>query len=133
MEARINRSGRARSRRHVRCGASGGSRRRFHSATRPARLVLTDVELRDFELVFNPFVTLLVVVNPLRLMPIFGGSDKGCPEKRKREAAIRGTVLGTAILLLFAFAGDALLGALGIGLAAFRTGGGILLFLLRWT
>lgn len=82
------------------------------------------------ELVFNSFVTLLVVVDPLGLAPIFAALTRGYPEKRKWEAAIRGTVLGTAILLLFAFAGDALLGALGIGLAAFRTAGGILLFLL---
>jgi multiple antibiotic resistance protein len=82
------------------------------------------------ELVFNSFVTLLVVVDPLGLAPIFAALTRGYPEKRKREAAIRGSVLGTVILLLFAFVGDALLGALGIGLAAFRTAGGILLFLL---
>jgi multiple antibiotic resistance protein len=80
------------------------------------------------ELVLNSFVTLLVVVDPLGLAPIFAALTQGYPEKRKREAAIRGTVLGTAILLLFTFAGDALLGALGIGLAAFRIAGGILLF-----
>jgi multiple antibiotic resistance protein len=82
------------------------------------------------ELVFNSFVTLLVVVDPLGLAPIFAALTQGYPEKRRREAAIRGTVLGTAILLLFAFAGNALLGALGIGIAAFRIAGGILLFFL---
>jgi multiple antibiotic resistance protein len=82
------------------------------------------------ELVFNSFVTLLVVVDPLGLAPIFAALTQGYPEKRKREAAIRGTVLGTAILLLFAFAGDALLGALGIGIPAFRIAGGVLLFFL---
>lgn len=82
------------------------------------------------EFVFNSFVTLLVVVDPLGLAPIFAALTRGYPEKRKRETAIRGTVLGTAILLLFAFAGDALLGALGIGIPAFRIAGGILLFLL---
>jgi multiple antibiotic resistance protein len=82
------------------------------------------------ELVFNSFVTLLVVVDPLGLAPIFAALTRGYPEKRKREAAIRGTALGTAILLVFALAGDALFGALGIGLPAFRTAGGVLLFLL---
>jgi multiple antibiotic resistance protein len=82
------------------------------------------------ELVFNSFVTLLVVVDPLGLAPIFAALTQGYSEKRKREAAIQGTMLGTAILLLFAFAGDVLLGALGIGLAAFRIAGGILLFVL---
>ena len=82
------------------------------------------------ELAFNAFVTLLVVVDPLGLAPIFAALTRGYPEKRKRETAIRGTLLGTGILLIFAFVGDGLLSALGIGLPAFRTAGGILLFLL---
>jgi multiple antibiotic resistance protein len=82
------------------------------------------------EFVFDSFVTLLVVVDPPGLAPIFVALTQGYPETRKREAAIRGTVLGTVILLLFALAGDALLDALGIGIPAFRIAGGILLFLL---
>ncbi len=82
------------------------------------------------EFVFNSFVTLLVIVDPLGLAPIFAALTRGYPEKRKREAAIRGTALGAVILFVFALVGDALLGALGIGLPAFRTAGGILLFLL---
>jgi multiple antibiotic resistance protein len=82
------------------------------------------------ELVFNSFVTLLVVVDPLGLAPIFAALTRGYSEKRKREAAIRGTVLGTVILFIFALAGDALLGALGISIPAFRFAAGILLFLL---
>jgi multiple antibiotic resistance protein len=39
-------------------------------------------------------------------------------------------MLGTAILLIFALAGDVLLSALGIGIPAFRIAGGALLFLL---
>ncbi len=82
------------------------------------------------EFAFNSLVTLLVVVDPLGLAPIFAALTRGYPEKRKREAAIRGTALGAAILFLFALVGDALLAALGIGIPAFRIAGGILLFLL---
>ncbi len=82
------------------------------------------------ELIFNSFVTLFVVIDPLGLAPVFAALTRGYPEKRKREAAIRGTALGAAILFLFALVGDVLLDALGIGLAAFRIAGGILLFLL---
>ena len=82
------------------------------------------------EFVFNSLVTLLVVVNPLGLAPIFAALTRGNPEKRKREAAIRGTALGAIILLLFTLAGDVLLEALGIGIPAFRIAGGVLLFLL---
>jgi multiple antibiotic resistance protein len=73
------------------------------------------------EFVFDSFVTLLVVVDPLGLAPIFAALTRGYPEKRKREAAIRGTTLGAAILFLFALVGDVLLGALGI--AASRRSG----------
>lgn len=82
------------------------------------------------EFVFNSFVTLLVVVDPLGLAPIFAALTRGYSEKQKREAAIRGTALGALILFAFALAGDVLLEALGIGLPAFRIAGGILLFLL---
>src|SRR5215204_6380273 len=71
------------------------------------------------DFVFNAFVTLLVVVDPLGLAPIFAALTQGSSEKRRRETAIRGTLLGAGILLVFALAGDALLGALGIGLPAF--------------
>ncbi len=82
------------------------------------------------EFVFNSFVTLLVVVDPLGLAPIFAALTRGYSEKRKREVAIRGTIIGAAILLLFAVAGDVLLESLGIGIPAFRIAGGVLLFLL---
>ena len=82
------------------------------------------------EFVFNAFVTLLVVVDPIGLAPIFAALTQGFSDKQKRESAIRGTMLGAIILFLFAIAGDVLLDALGIGLPAFRIAGGLLLFLL---
>lgn len=82
------------------------------------------------ELVFNAFVTLLVVVDPLGLAPLFVGLTRGRSAGYKRDAAIRGTMLGAAILFLFAFVGQTLLGALGIGFPAFGIAGGALLFLL---
>lgn len=82
------------------------------------------------DLAFNSFVTLVVVVDPLGLAPIFAGLTKGYSRERKKEAAIRGTIVGAIILFLFAVVGDSLLGALGIGLPAFRIAGGALLFIL---
>ena len=82
------------------------------------------------EFVFNSLVTLLVVIDPLGMSPIFAGLTRGYPEERKRQAAIRGTALGAAILFLFALAGNVLLEALGISIPAFRIAGGILLFFL---
>lgn len=82
------------------------------------------------ELVFNAFVTLLVVVDPLGLAPLFVGLTRERSAAYRRDTAIRGTMLGAAILFLFAFVGQTLLGALGIGFPAFRIAGGALLFLL---
>lgn len=58
------------------------------------------------------------------------GLTRGRTEAYKREAAIKGTALGTAILFLFALVGQGLLDALGIGFSVFRIAGGALLFLL---
>ena len=82
------------------------------------------------ELIFNAFVTLLVVIDPLGLAPLFVGITHGRPDAYRRAAAVRGTVLAAAILFLFALVGQGLLGALGIGFPAFRIAGGVLLFLL---
>ena len=70
------------------------------------------------EFAFNAFVTLLVVVDPLGLAPIFAALTRGFSEEQKRASAIRGTLLDALILFLFALVGDVLLEALGIGLPA---------------
>lgn len=82
------------------------------------------------EFLFNSFVTLLVVVDPPGLAPVFAALTRGYSADRKRETAIKGTLIGAGILLVFALIGDSLLGALGISLDAFRIAGGILLFIL---
>jgi len=82
------------------------------------------------ELSFNAFVTLLVVIDPLGLAPVFVGLTGGYAKDQRRAVAVRGVVLGAGILLAFALIGDVLLEALGIGLSAFRIAGGALLFLL---
>lgn len=82
------------------------------------------------ELAFNAFVTLLVVIDPLGLAPIYVGLTGGYAKDHRRAVAIRGVALGAGILLVFALVGDVLLEALGIGLPAFRIAGGALLFLL---
>ena len=96
----------------------------------PTKVLRCEVKFPLMEFAFNAFVTLFVVVDPLGLAPIFAALTRGFCEKEKRESAIRGTLLGALILLLFALAGDVLLEALGIGLPAFRIAGGLLLFLL---
>jgi len=50
--------------------------------------------------------------------------------KECRSIAVKGALIGSAILLFFAFFGERALGLFGISLAALRTAGGILLFLI---
>ncbi len=82
------------------------------------------------EFALTAFVTLFVIFDPVGNVPIFLAiTPKATKEERLRIAA-RGTLAAGAILLVFAFAGDWLLSALGITLPAFRIAGGILLLLL---
>lgn len=82
------------------------------------------------ELFINAFITLIVVIDPIGLAPMFGALTQGSDDDYRRKMALKGTALAAGILILFTLIGSALLEALGIGLAAFRIAGGVLLFLL---
>jgi len=81
------------------------------------------------ELLYS-FVTLLVIVDPLGTAVMFMGLTPNAAPAHRRDMAGRGTLIATAIILVFAIAGRALLEAMEISLAAFRIAGGLLLFLL---
>jgi multiple antibiotic resistance protein len=83
-----------------------------------------------FELLFDTFLLLFVVIDPIGLAPIFAALTHGDSEAERRRMAVRGTLLAGAVLVTFALIGEALLAALHIGLPAFRIAGGALLFLL---
>lgn len=76
------------------------------------------------------FVTLLVIVDPVGTAAVFLGLMPHATPAHRRRMAWRGTLIATALALIFAFAGRALLETMGISLAALRIAGGLLLFLL---
>lgn len=76
------------------------------------------------------FVVLLVVVEPLSLLPVLAGLTEGAGDTWRRRMAWKATGLSAIVCLVFAAGGGALLDLLGISVHAFRIGGGILLFLL---
>lgn len=78
------------------------------------------------------FVTFFVVLDPPGMGPIFIGLTRGETAEFRRRMAIRGTIIAAIILLTFAVAGDFLLRALGVSIAAFRIAGGILLFIISF-
>lgn len=80
------------------------------------------------EFFISALVTLLVVVDPLGLVPIFTSLTARLPAAARRSVALRASLIAFLILCGAALVGDWLLRQLGIGLPAFRIAGGLLLF-----
>ena len=80
------------------------------------------------EFVISALVTLLVVVDPVGLVPTFIAMTEGLPVRARRQVAIRASLIAFAILAGSSLVGDFLLKKLGVGLPAFRIAGGLLLF-----
>ena len=76
------------------------------------------------------FTTFFAVIGPIDVAAVYAGLTAGMPPKQRRQTAIKGVLIATCILLLFAFFGKSLLQYLGITLASMRTAGGILLLLV---
>jgi len=81
-----------------------------------------------FETLFNAFVTLLVTIDPPGLAPLFLALTGGMNRAERWQVASRASVIGFAVLAVFAVAGAAILAMFGITLPAFRVAGGLLLF-----
>ncbi|HEV7415204.1 MarC family protein [Tianweitania sediminis] len=86
----------------------------------------------DFESAFNAFVTILVTIDPPGLAPLFLALTSGMNRSQRIHVGVRASVIGFAILAVFALAGTVILGAFGITLPAFRTAGGLLLFFIAF-
>jgi multiple antibiotic resistance protein len=76
------------------------------------------------------FVTFLVVVEPIGVIPLFIAMTEGVAEKERRRMARKAVLIAGCIFLLFAFGGGQFLRVLGISLDAFRIFGGLLLLLI---
>jgi multiple antibiotic resistance protein len=81
-----------------------------------------------FDNLLSAFVTLLVVVDPIGLLPAYLAVTEGLSAATRRQVAWRASVTAAAILAGVAVGGDWLLAELGISLTAFRIAGGLLLF-----
>ncbi|WP_407876408.1 MarC family protein [Qipengyuania nanhaisediminis] len=80
------------------------------------------------ELFISAFITLFVVIDPPGCAPIYAGLTKNASNAQARNMALRATAIAAVILLIFAFFGEDLLGALHIELDSFRIAGGLMLF-----
>ena len=84
------------------------------------------------EFLKTALVTLLVTLDPPGLAPLFIGLTLGMTNAAKREVALRACIIAFGILAAFAFAGGAVMDALGISFPAFRIAGGLLLFFIAF-
>jgi multiple antibiotic resistance protein len=85
-----------------------------------------------FDYVISALVTLLVVLDPIGLAPMFLGLTAGLSAPDRRQVALRACLIAGAILIGAALIGDWLLRQLGITLPAFRIAGGLLLFAIAF-
>jgi MarC family membrane protein len=80
------------------------------------------------EFLIATLVTLVVVVDPIGLVPSFLAVTHGLPRKARRSVAWRASLIAAVVLAGSALIGDWLLRTLSITLPAFRIAGGLLLF-----
>lgn len=76
------------------------------------------------------FIPLFVAIDPIGLVALFAGlGTSASPENRKRQAFL-GIFTGLAVAIGFIFLGKVIFAALGITVADFQVGGGLILLCL---
>ncbi|HEX3672458.1 MAG TPA: MarC family protein [Candidatus Cybelea sp.] len=79
------------------------------------------------DLALYAFVTLIALVNPISAAAVFVTVTEGRSPADQAQIARRATIIAGITLIAFAFAGEALLNALGVEIGAFKIAGGLLL------
>jgi multiple antibiotic resistance protein len=85
-----------------------------------------DISLAQFAL--TAFVTLLVVVDPVGVAPLFVAVTREMPTEARRRTLRRAIAIAALVALFFLLAGQFLLAHLGVSVHAFAISGGVLLF-----
>ena len=76
------------------------------------------------------FVTLLVIVDPPGMVPIFLALTGSLPAKQRHRAGTQAVLLALGVIVVFAVAGQTLLDYLHVDLPALQGAGGLLLILV---
>jgi multiple antibiotic resistance protein len=79
------------------------------------------------------FIVFFAVIDPIGTVPVYIAVTSSLDEAARRTVAVRSTFIAAVVLLFFVLAGEPILSALGIPLAAFQIAGGIVLFLFALT
>jgi multiple antibiotic resistance protein len=75
-------------------------------------------------------VTLLIITDPIGLIPIFVALTQYQTDEERRTILRRATLVGYVLLIVFTFAGSWILGLFNISLSDFKIAGGILLLVI---
>src|SRR5579863_9270922 len=76
---------------------------------------------------FSVFVVLIAMLNPIEAAAAFATLTEGRSTEDQERIALRASIVAGITLIVFAFVGEALLGALGVEIGAFKIAGGLLL------
>jgi multiple antibiotic resistance protein len=79
------------------------------------------------------FIFFFAVIDPIGTVPVFIAVTSPYKEQDKKKIAIKAAFISAMILIFFVVAGELILTAIEIPLAAFQIAGGIVLFLFALT
>ena len=84
----------------------------------------------DITVLLTTFATLIVILDPMGLMPVFLGLTSKLSRTAQRKAAFQAALVSFGVILAFAFLGQQILRALHIAMESLKLSGGVLLFLV---
>jgi multiple antibiotic resistance protein len=84
----------------------------------------------DVRLFGEVFVTLLVIIDPPGMLPIFLALTRAMSPRERVRAAWTAVALAAGVIVVFAVAGQQILDYLGVDLPALQAAGGLLLLLV---
>jgi multiple antibiotic resistance protein len=96
----------------------------------PDRRYRSIVDAVDLKLLGEAFVTLLVIIDPPGMVPIFVALTGAMPARERLRAAWQAVALALGVIVVFAVAGQTILDYLRVDLPALQAAGGLLLMLV---
>ena len=75
-------------------------------------------------------IALFIIVDPFGNIPIFVGLTENVPESKRKKVYNTAVIVGTVLLLVFAFTGTEILNIFGLSIYSFEVAGGILLLII---
>ena len=75
-------------------------------------------------------IALFIIVDPLGNIPIFVGLTENVPQTQRKKIYNTAVLVGTVLLLVFAFTGQLILNIFGLSIYSFEVAGGILLLII---